>query len=1619
MNGQELKDQLLVKVPEAFNQQFDASSASMLTSFFQRLVECFPAEDLESRSSDDLYGMTVSSWDFLSSARADQADLHIFNPDFAADGWASRHSIILLSVPNMPFVMDSVRGALNRQQLSVHTLFQLDMQLQRSKSDIKEVHFAGSEVQRKAEKNTSKELLLYLEIDRLTAKADIDNISKELFEIIAEVGAVSGDYSKMLDKTKLAIVDIAACPSIDESLIEEHQAFIGWLIQDHFTFLGYEELVFEGNGDATVIKQVKGSALGLLSRNTTYQDDYRCINHTLSFSAPIAVEDVIRFAKATTRSRVHRFVYPDYISISRYDNKGNIIGEHRFLGLYTARVFSSSPASIPLLRKKIAVVMDRSGYVSTSHEGRTLERLLEIYPREELFLSDINYLCETSLAINNIQERRQVRVFTRLDESQQFVNCLVYLPRDMYNTQLRQTLQALLCELFSATESEFTTFFSESILVRTHFVLRTESVDNSSIDPDLVEQRVREATMGWTDFLQNYLIQECGEELGASYSKRYKNAFPAGYREDFDPRIAVMDIGKIETLKKDEDIAMSFYRSSTGADGEFLFRLFHQNVPLALSDVMPILENLGLRVVSERPFAISPQGAAKVWVHEFTLIYGIKADIEFDKVEHIFQEAFSKIWYAETESDLFNRLILGAQIGWREVAMLRAYAHYMKQLNFNFSLEYIAETLSTHFAIAGALVDYFFIRFDPKLPDTPEQREARDRSNQESLLSLLESVENLNEDTIVRHYMTLIAATLRTNYFQSDEDTELKTYFSFKMKPDLIPGIPLPLPAFEIYVYSPWVEGVHLRGGKVARGGLRWSDRHEDYRTEVLGLVKAQQVKNSVIVPTGAKGGFINRKPLLDADREAFLAQGVNCYKTFIQALLDVTDNLVDGETVPPSQVVCKDDADPYLVVAADKGTATFSDIANGIAQANGFWLGDAFASGGSVGYDHKKMGITAKGAWVSVERHFREMGINTRTDEFSVVGIGDMSGDVFGNGMLLSDKICLVAAFNHEHIFIDPSPNSATSFKERSRLFELARSSWSDYNLDLISEGGGIFKRSAKSIELTPQIKERFAIGKDSLTPTDLIKSILASEFDLLWNGGIGTYVKASSEQHVDVGDKANDGLRINANDLRCRVIGEGGNLGITQLARVEYSLLGGRCNTDFIDNAAGVDCSDHEVNIKILLNNLMQDDQLTGSQRNQRLEDMTETVSSLVLENNYIQTEAISIAEHDVLLRTGEYRRLIDELESSGRLNRDLEFIPSDEQIVERKASGVGLTRPELSVLLSYAKNQLKETLVDTPLVHDEVLMEKVFTAFPDVLVNDYRDALLRHPLRAEIVSTQLANDVVNTMGIAFVNRMVQSTGVSIADVVSAYSISVEVFSLRNYWQQIQSLDYVVDTPTQLKMMAVLMRLVRRGTRWFIRNRRSSLSPGVEIPVFSGSIKLLSGHLGNIVTGELRDQWQSRKQAYVEKQVPEELADFIAAAPLLYPCLGIVEASKHLAFPELKVSEVFFALSQELDLDWFAGQISNLKVENYWQAMARESYRDDLEWQLRNLTVAAIRYLDDDGNVDECISKWTEDQQLMISRWRLMLEELHAAEGQDFAMYSVAIRELLDMAQSTKFGE
>ncbi|KEA62043.1 NAD-specific glutamate dehydrogenase, large form [Marinobacterium lacunae] len=1603
----EQKNKILNQLGEMITTRVPERDVHPVIDFMQQYYRVSPVEELAERSLDNLYGATLSCWEHLQQWDGENQKVHVFNPDLERHGWHCGHTVIQILHRDMPFLVDSVRMELNRRGLSIHVVHSGVINVERDKKDAR-VTASGDKA--------SREALIYIEVDRHSNADELKSIESGLAEVLAEVRVAVEDFDAMRERVDVLRKEVSKLSTPDKDACKEASEFLGWMLQNRFTFLGYEEVEFDGSGEELQVVHLSDSALGVCRLQKRDKVVPRSQEHCF-----LLTPQPLMFAKDDQRSRVHRPAYRDLVVIKRFDTKGNVTGECRFYGLYTSPVYVELPQNIPVLRRRVDYVLSKAGFTPGGNSAKSLAQILSDLPRDELLLSTPAELFNNAMGVFNLQERRKVRLLGRRDACGKFYTLLYYVPRDIFNTALRTQVQELLVNRLGARDSEFTTYYSESVLTRVHFVLPVDPDSETKFDLAELEAEVAELSRSWSDELHHALVDASGEERGNHLANRYRNAFPSAYREHFTPSSAVFDVEHIERLDQGQRISMSFYRQIEQSRDLLKFKLFNRTDPLVLSDIIPLLENLGMRVVGEHPYMVRRHDGERFWIHDFTLYYNSSETVDLEEVKQIFQEAFFNIWSGRAENDEFNRLVIGARLNWREVAMLRAYARYNQQIRFGFSQPYIADTLSRHLYITRLLVALFRARFEPERQSSAKVQALAERIAG-SIIDALDKVDNLNDDKILRRYLELIRATLRTNYFQTNAEGEPKDYFVFKLNPHEIADIPLPRPMFEIFVYSARVEGVHLRGGKVARGGLRWSDRREDYRTEVLGLVKAQQVKNAVIVPVGAKGGFVAKQLPTNGSREEILEEGINSYKTFIRGLLDVTDNYVDGAVVPPPELVRHDEDDPYLVVAADKGTATFSDIANSIAEEFGFWLGDAFASGGSQGYDHKKMGITARGAWESVKLHFRELGIDTQTQPFTVVGIGDMAGDVFGNGMLMSEHIELVAAFNHLHIFIDPQPDAAAGFAERKRLFDLPRSSWADYNEKLISSGGGIFSRAAKWIDISPQMKKRFDIKEDRLAPNDLISALLRSQVDLIWNGGIGTYVKASFESHADVGDKANDGLRIDGRDLRCRVLGEGGNLGFTQLGRIEFSLKGGACNTDFIDNAGGVDCSDHEVNIKILLNEVVSNGDLTVKQRNNFLREMTDEVAQLVLQNNYSQALAISIAQDQVRRSVDDYRRLINELESDGRLVRALEFIPTDDVIVERHERGDNLTRPELSVLISYVKAKLKEVLTSSWLPSDEYVAREVQGAFPSALVERYGEQVNSHRLRAEILATQVANGMINRMGITYPLRMQQSTGRDVADIAAAYIAARDIFGMNVLWDQMEELDNRVPAQMLQGMMSDLQRLVRRAANWILNTYRQQLEPAQLVNQFRPGVEAMALKLAERLTGEPLEAWQARHDELVKEGVPADLAVQAASFDSLYTLLGIIATEQQTGEPLDRVADVYFMLGDRLELYRVDRQIKAMKQDSHWKSLARDGFREELNTQQRAITFSVLTRacgVDEDAEGKEssqvCVERWLEANQVLLARWNQILADLSSVSEPDSAVFAVAIRELVELAHSS----
>ncbi|MEN9471165.1 MAG: hypothetical protein RL214_521, partial [Pseudomonadota bacterium] len=1461
------------------------------------------------------------------------------------------------------------------------------------------------------------EALVYLEIDKESDTEILHKLAKKLETVLEQVNLVVKDWPEMRSRMQDCLQELKQnSPPYDPEDVAESKDFLAWLLSNHFTFLGCRD--YDLSKDHKTLRMIKKSGLGVLRDETRGKEEKLLTElppeaRRLAFSPQVLV-----ISKTNSKSRVHRSVYADYIGVKRFNERGELVGERRFIGLYTSTVYHSDPRSIPLIRRKIQLILQNSNLPLKGHAGKALLDILSSLPRDDLFQASVNELTQLALGILHIQEQRAVRLFVRQDNYRRFISCLVYLPKEQLNTELQRQMEKILVREFSGIEIGFSTLFGDSNLARIHFLIRTDPKKDLSYDVKKIEAQLVEVARSWKEELRQALLEYYGEEEGARLIQKYMYAFPSGYRDSFSANTAVHDIEQLERISSAHPLEMNFYPSVNEKIVPLRFKLFQADKPIILSDALPVLENMGLRVMDEWPQEITLPDCHRIWINDF----GVKPvhidDVDVSQVKEIFQEAFSKIWSGEVENDGFNRLILAGQLTWREVSILRAYTKYLRQIGVPFSQAYVEIVVSRNAGIAKILVKLFKYYFDPSRQDEAGSVIA---SLEKSLQTALDAVLSLDEDRILRNLFEVIQATLRTNYYQKDKHNKPKPWLAFKLDPSRITDLPLPRPMYEIFVYSPRVEAVHLRAAKVARGGIRWSDRREDFRTEILGLMKAQQVKNAVIVPAGAKGGFVCKRLPESGDREAVMNEVVACYQTFMRGLLDLTDNLQNGVVIYPQDVVRYDEEDPYLVVAADKGTASFSDIANAIAAEYHFWLGDAFASGGSVGYDHKKMGITARGAWESVKRHCRALGLNPDKDDFTVVGIGDMSGDVFGNGMLLSHHIKLVAAFNHMHIFIDPNPDAAKSFQERQRLFKLPRSSWQDYTKTLISKGGGVFLRSQKSIVLSPEIKQLLGISQDSIAPDGLIRAILKAKVDLLWNGGIGTYVKSSSERNVDVGDRTNDNLRIDAEALRCRIVAEGGNLGLTQLGRVEYALNGGLIYTDFIDNSAGVDCSDHEVNCKILLNAVVAVGEMTLAQRNELLAEMTDEIAKLVLYDNYCQTRTISLAAMHAQQELEFHRRYIQELERHGKLDRALEFLPDEKALLERKALGKGLTSPEIAVLLAYTKMWVKAELLEMDTLEEDYLTRVLESAFPKPLRGRFSKFMQHHSLRREIIATKISNAMVNDMGITFVFRLKTEIGADIASIARAYAIAHHVFGFSELLGIAENLSDDVAPVTRYAIMRQFNRLIRRATRWFIYNYKDQLTDILGmVDKFRQSIVTLNKKLPDLLIGEEREFWERNVQGLIEAGISEAVAKRIASVDHEYALLDIIEAAQKNNLSLQDVAELYFMVGEKFGLTWLRSQIMKLAIETLWDTLARVILLDDLYIQQRHLTVIILQcVLDKQGNNKTCLEQWTLDNQAFIRRWEQFLADLRSTGELKLMMFSVVIRELVSMVEASGLSQ
>ncbi|GGQ14233.1 MULTISPECIES: NAD-glutamate dehydrogenase [Streptomyces] len=1615
------------------SEQGERPDQDAVLSYLQRYYLHTAPEDLTDRDPVDVFGAALSHYRLAENRPQGTANVRVHTPTVEENGWTSSHSVVEVVTDDMPFLVDSVTNELSRQGRGIHVVIHPQVVVRRDVTG-KLIEILGPDCDahgpRTARPHDSLvESWIHVEIDRETDRADLKQINADLLRVLSDVRESVEDWEKMRDaalRIAEGLPEEPTAPDLREYELEEARELLRWLADDHFTFLGYREYNLV-DGDS--LAAVPGTGLGILRSDPHHsgKDDGHPVSPSFNrlpadARAKAREHRLLVLTKANSRSTVHRPSYLDYVGVKKFDADGNVIGERRFLGLFSSAAYTESVRRVPVIRRKVAEVLERAGFSPSSHDGRDLTQILETYPRDELFQTPVDQLQSIVTSVLYLQERRRLRLYLRQDEYGRYYSALVYLPRDRFTTGVRLRLMDILREELGGISVDFTAWNTESILSRIHFVIRvpqgTELPVLTDGDVERIEGRLVEAARSWADGFDQALNAELGEERAAELLRRYGSAFSEGYKADHSPRAAVADLVHLEKLRgSDKDFALSLYEPVGAGPGERRFKIYRAGEQVSLSAVLPVLQRLGVEVTDERPYELRCADRTNAWIYDFGL--RLSAGDLGDDARERFQDAFAAVWNGQAENDNFNTLVLSAGLTWRQAVVLRAYAKYLRQAGSTFSQDYMEDTLRNNVHTTRLLVSLFEARMSPV-------RQAAGSELVDAMLEeldgALDQVASLDEDRILRAFLTLIKATLRTNFFQLDSQGEQHAYVSMKFDPQAIPDLPAPRPAYEIWVYSPRVEGVHLRFGKVARGGLRWSDRREDFRTEILGLVKAQMVKNTVIVPVGAKGGFVAKNlPDPSVDRDAWLAEGIASYKIFISALLDITDNMVAGEVVPPRSVVRHDEDDTYLVVAADKGTATFSDIANGVAESYGFWLGDAFASGGSAGYDHKGMGITARGAWESVKRHFRELGHDTQTQDFTVVGVGDMSGDVFGNGMLLSEHIRLVAAFDHRHIFIDPTPDAATSYAERRRLFELPRSSWADYDASLISAGGGIHPRSAKAVPVTAQMRAALGIeaGVTKMTPADLMQAILKAPVDLVWNGGIGTYVKATSETHADVGDKANDAIRVNGSDVRAQVIGEGGNLGLTQLGRIEFARSGaggegGKVNTDAIDNSAGVDTSDHEVNIKILLNAVVADGDMTVKQRNKLLAQMTDEVGRLVLRNNYAQNTALANGSAQAPSLLHAQQRFMRRLEGAGLLNRELEFLPTDRQIRELLNNGKGLTQPELAVLFAYTKITTADELIATELPDDPYLRRLLFAYFPAALGDKFSEQIDAHALRREIITTILVNDTVNTGGSTFLHRLREETGASTEEIVRAQLAAREIFGLADVWDAVEALDNKVAADVQTRVRLHSRRLVERGTRWLLNNRPQPLQITETIAFFGERVAGVWAELPKLVRGADLEWYQLVMDELTGEGVPEELAAKVAGFSSAFPTLDIVAIADRTGVDPLGVAEVYYDLADRLDITQLMDRIIELPRADRWQSMARASIREDLFAAHAALTADVLSVGNGASTPEERFKAWEEKNAAIIGRARTTLEEIRGSDDFDLANLSVAMRTMRSLLRA-----
>jgi len=1511
---------------------------------------------------------------------------------------------------NMPFLFDSVMGEINDMshhvRLVVHPIF--DVKHHGPEFELIEQSPAGT-----AEEGTIRTSVIHVMLEDLTdetAKA----LQENLTTIIGQVKAAVRDWRAMLKRVDSVMEDLQTrVLPVSQADANEALAFLEWLRDDNFTFLGIREYDYVGGEKSGQLERADMDGLGILSDPTVrvMRRGDEPVTTTPQIREFLNSRDILIVAKANLKSKVHRRSYMDYVGIKKYDEEGRLSGELRVVGLFTSTAYTRSVTRIPYLRSKIDGVMKRSHFDPDGHSGKALMNVLESYPRDELFQIDIPTLTDNVLAIVALADRPRVRVLSRIDPFDRFVSVIVFVPRDRYNSEVREEIADYLADAYKGHVSAYYPAFPEGSLARVHFIIGRREGKTPTPAQAKLESDIEAITRTWED----HFLEELMAEGISPATRELRDAnFPETYRDTVLPAQAVQDLQRIARLSAANPIDVDFFRPTGQSHKEVGVRIYHYGSPVALSERVPLLENMGFRVISELTYAIDVAGKLGnvVWLHEMQIESQSGKSVPLDDDGVIFEDAFLSVWKNESDNDPYNGLILATGLTCRQVTVLRAYGRYLRQAGTPYGQAYMADALIRHPLLARQLHDLFQAMFDPaRAADPGEDTEVTAKHIKAAIADQLADVPSIDDDRILRSILTVIEATLRTNYFSPGANGETRTSLAFKLNSRAIAELPDPKPYREIFVFGPEVEGVHLRFGPVARGGLRWSDRAQDYRTEVLGLVKAQQVKNAVIVPVGAKGGFYPKRLPAGGSRDEILEAGRAAYITFISTLLSVTDNLEGDTVVPPKLMVRRDGDDPYFVVAADKGTATFSDTANTISQEMGFWLDDAFASGGSAGYDHKKMGITARGAWEAVKRHFREMDKDIQSEPFTVVGVGDMSGDVFGNGMLLSEQIRLIAAFDHRDIFIDPDPDPASSFAERQRMFALGRSSWQDYDTSKLSKGGGIFPRSQKSITLSKQAADAIGLDKTKASPNEIMTAILKADAELLWFGGIGTYVRASGESNLDAGDKANDPIRVTAREVGAKVVGEGANLGMTQRARIEYGLHGGRCNSDAIDNSAGVNSSDVEVNIKIALKPAMDDGDLPRPKRNKLLAEMTETVAALVLENNYHQTLAISLAEKRGLSILSLQQRLMEYLEERGALDRSVEFLPENDVIAERQKSGRGLTRAEIGVLLSYAKIVLFDDLVKSHLPDDPYLHGDLMAYFPPRMVKNFAGRIENHRLRREIIATQLANEAINRGGTSLISRFEDATGMLPSGIVRAHVAVRDGYGFPPLYAAVDALDNKISGERQIAIYEELGNALRQATGHFIKTGESHAPIEGSVTALRDATKVLEPKLPSVMPAYLVDWVGERQQAMKDAGLSEAVARKIALMPILAMTPDILSVSRVSGRSVLDSADAMFAVTEMFRIGRLERLAYDLSTDDYFDGLAQNRALDNIYSARISITNAALAAAGKKKSARDAVAEWHDTNELRIARVQDRIGDMTTSGGLTVSRLTVAAGLLADL--------